>query len=285
MLTAVVLYYKNWPMIVTTIDRLLGQLPAGAGLVVVDNASGDGAVAKLQRQFPTVHFIVRVTNGGYAAGMNDGLREAERRGSDFALLLTHECLLAAGAVSSLLRHIQADDTVALAGPLLSTQFAPARVFSAGGRLKGRALLPVHLDWSEGDAQNLNRSSYGVDWIDGACMLVRLSAAQKVGLFDESFFLYVEEVEFAVRLRRVGHQVVCVTEAQASQSTGGIPPYYEARNQAMLSRLHGRRGAVALSLVHQGVCIARDLRHGRAAAARQRVLGLTDFWRKKTSPRA
>ena len=279
MLTAVVLYYKNWPIIATTIDRLLGQLPAGSGLIVVDNASGDGAVAKLRLQFPTVDFIVRATNGGYAAGMNDGLREAERRGSDFALLLTHECLLAAGAVSGLLREIQADDTVALAGPVLRTQSEPARVFSAGGRLQGRALLPVHLGWSD-DAHPRNRSSYDVDWIDGAAMMVRLSAVHEIGLFDETFFLYVEEVEFAVRLRQGGYRVICVTGAQASQSTGGIPPYYEARNQAMLSRLHGRRGAVALSLLRQGVCIARDLRHGRAATARQRVRGLTDFGRRK-----
>ena len=111
-------------------------------------------------------------------------------------------------------------------------------------------------------------------------MVRLSAVEEVGMLNESFFLYVEEVEFAARLRRSGHRVVCAVAANASQSTGGIPPYYEARNQVMLSNLHGRKGAVTLAVSRQGWRVAQELRHGKISEAGQRMKGLIDFYRNK-----
>ena len=281
MLTAVILYYKNWPTIVTTITRLLSQLPAGAELVLVDNASGDGAVAKMQPQFPDVHFIVRETNSGYAAGMNDGLRAASRFGSKYALLMTHECLLETGAIELLLQELENNETTALAGPMLIAQEAPVRIFSAGGQLKGRALVPEHIGPKAGYGKGAISTTYDVDWVDGACMMLRLDAAIDVGMMDERFFLYVEEVEFALRLRRTGRRVVCVAEAKASQSTGGIPAYYEARNQVLLSRVHGLHGAFVLATLRQLRRILQDYRHGRTAVARQRIFGLIDFYRGKT----
>ena len=282
-LTVVVLYYKNWPIIETTLRRLLDEVTLGTHIVVVDNASGDGAMRKVKLAFPAIEIIVRESNGGYAAGMNDGLRAARTAGSSFALLLTHECLLEPGAVPALMRVMSSDQKVALVGPVLSTQEAPVRVFSAGGSLKGRALVPQHVRRNSLSNQNAASIDYDVDWVDGACMLLRLSVIDSVGMLNEAFFLYVEEVEFALRLRRGGHRVICAGQARASQSTSGIPPYYEARNQLMLTRMHGRRSALAGATAWQVWCAVQDLRHGRATGSRRRISGLMDFYRGKTGP--
>ena len=92
-IAVVVLHFRNWPGIRATLDSLLAQGIAAADVTVVDNASGDGSVEQLKRNYPGMSYIERNVNGGYAAGMNEGIRSC-MQSCDAVLLVTHDCVLA-----------------------------------------------------------------------------------------------------------------------------------------------------------------------------------------------
>ena len=132
-----------------------------------------------------------------------------------------------------------------------------------------------VDWPPG--------ARSVAWIDGAAMLVRRHVHAQLGGFDEGYFLYDEELEFALRARRAGWLVECLPEAQAWQEPGMTPPYLETRNRLrLLARNHGLRRHLAFAVyqtvwqVLSGLCSSPDSVANRSA--RLQAAGVVDLLR-------
>lgn len=272
----VILHYRNWPQVRETLDAVLAQVD-GASVVVVDNNSADGSPELIAASYSEVQVVRAPTNGGYASGMNLGVRA--HREVDALLLLTHECLLARGAVAALLERLAACDDVGIVGPLLGWRSRPDVVWSGGGgfgRRTGRTFHrqdPLRLaDWVDDPVD--------VPWVDGAAMLVRRSVFQQVGGFDEGYFMYDEEVDLALRVRRQGWRVECVPAAVGWQEPGMAPPYLATRNRIrLLARNRGMRRHLPFALADTTVSIARGLMPPASTTARReaalRLAGLRD----------
>lgn len=228
---AVVVHFRHWPGVTATLDALLAERPDR--VVVVDDASGDGSAAAIRDAYPSVEVIEQRVNSGYAAAVNAGL--ARLGDCAAALVLTHECVVAPGALASLSSALDDADVVA-AGPVLGRLDDRDAVWSAGGRLSAP---PDHLGQGTRMSEWDGRAPYGADWLDGAAMLLRLDAVAAVGGLDESYFLYVEEVDLLWRLRRAGGRVVVVPGARAWQQPSYTPPYLQARNLTRFARVAGR----------------------------------------------
>lgn len=251
-------------------------------LVVVDDASGDGTPAEIVAGCPSVELVARHVNGGYGAAVNTGL--ADLGGEyDAMLVLTQDCLLVPGALAALAARLDADPSVGLVGPLLLDP-GGARVWSAGGLLRRPGLRPRHE--AAGDPRRPSGdtgSAVGtpVDWLDGAALLLRPAVVAALGPhpFREDYYLYVEDVDLALRVRRAGWDVECVPAARAVQSTNGVPPYLIGRNCVLLARHHGRAVTVATTVTWQLCAAAREValrrRAGGAAAGRARAVGVRD----------
>jgi GT2 family glycosyltransferase len=259
---AVVVHFRNWPGVEDTLRALLAEQPAH--LVLVDDASGDGSVAAIRAAFPDVEVVEQPTNSGYAAAANAGLRRLAALGCDAGLLLTHECLLDPGALGALATVLDGD--VVAAGPLLGLRDQRDEVWSAGGTLSAP---PAHLGQHDPMSTWSERAPYDADWLDGACLLLRLDAVAEVGWFDESYFLYVEEVDLLWRLRERGGRVVVVPAARAWQQPSYTPPYLQARNLTLFARRAGRPD-IARAVLR---LMARHLRHGRDADQRWRAYAM------------
>lgn len=180
-------------------------------VIVVDNASTDGSAARVSA-YAGVRLVQLSENVGFSAGNNAGIRAS---GGAYLLLLNNDTIVPPGAIDRLLERLRADPSAAIAGPRLVD--AAGRVeLSFGsmisplvelrqkivGALHDRGFGPVSR-WIDRRAHRERQ----VDWVSGACLLVRRSAAEEAGLLDERFFLYTEDVDFCASVRAGGWKVL------------------------------------------------------------------------------
>ena len=214
-------------------------------ITVVDNGSIDGSPALLRQRFPGLTVIETGENLGYASGNNVGLRCAVERGADYVLLLNNDTEVAPDFLRRMVEVADADPRVGVAGPTIYYYDQPQLIWSAGGAI----------DWARGRTQmiglgELDEGQFGtepreVDFITGCALLVRREALERVGLLDGQFFLYYEEVEWCVRVRRGGFKVLHVPGARVwhkipLDARGDSPEvhYYMTRNRLLFLRLTG-----------------------------------------------
>lgn len=187
-------------------------------IIVVDNASTDGSLAMLAREFPKVRTIASPDNIGFAGANNLAMREAK---SQFFLLLNNDALVTSGAVDTMLRLIQEKPDVGVLGPLLrnedgSVQVSYGRMISlhaeaiqrvlTRGNTRGNPLVRRYI------ANRSKKEAYP-DWVSGACMMLRADVVKLVGFFDDHFFMYSEEVDLCERIRRAGYRVYYTPQAE------------------------------------------------------------------------
>jgi hypothetical protein len=205
--SAVVVSYNARPWIERALDSV-----AGTERIVVDNGSGDGTAALVRERFADVR-LVEQPNLGMGAGNNAGMRLA---GGRYFLLLNSDAWVVGDAVEQLVAFADAHPDAAVVGPRLrnpdGTLQRSVRGFPTLWRLATeylflRKLAPrsqaLNAFYGGGFAHEEARE---VDWLYGACLLVRRAAADEVGLFDEDFFMFSEETDWCYRLRAAGWSV-------------------------------------------------------------------------------
>ncbi len=213
-----------------------------ADLLVVDNGSSDDTPALVRAQFPKATVLEMGVNLGYAAGNNVGLRYALAHGYDYALLLNNDTEVAPNLVDALLAACAADPSIGVAGPKICYADRPQTLWSAGGAI----------DWQRGvgrmrgldavDGRSFEQQA-DVDFVTGCALLVRREVLERVGLIDERFGMYFEEVEWCVRIGRAGWRIVYVPAGRvwhkivpAQQEQSPRITYYMARNRLLFLRL-------------------------------------------------
>ncbi len=164
-------------------------------ILVVDNRSTDGSVESARR-WPGVRVMENDANAGFARANNAGIRASSGAA---LLLLNSDTIVPAGAIDLLLSELDAQD-VAVVGP---------RLVDGSGRAElsfGRMIGPC-------------RRRHYPDWVSGACMLVRRSDADAVGLLDERYFMYAEDVDFCAASRARGRRVLFTPDVQVVHQRG------------------------------------------------------------------
>jgi len=191
----------------------------GEDVVVVDNGSKDGTVALVRERFPEVRLIEQ-ENKGMGGGNNAGMRAADGR---YFLLLNSDAWVVDDGLAQLVAFADAHPEAAVVGPKLlntdgtlqrsargePTLWSLATEYLAIRKLaphSGR-LNPLYRGYSDHDRVA------EVDWLSGAALLLRREAADAVGLFDEDFFMFSEEVDWMTRFRRAGWKVLFYPDAE------------------------------------------------------------------------
>lgn len=229
-------------------------------ITVVDNASGDGSAELVARDFPNVRVLRNARNVGFGAGHNQALRRSRARA---LLVLNSDATVRPGALRTLVDYLDAHPDVAVVGPRL--------VYPDGRAQRSMRRFPTvwtlffestqlqrfwpsssfvrryyALDWRDDVARE-------VDWLVGACLCVRSAAAAQVGLYDERFFLYSEELDWARRFRAAGWRIVYLPTAEvehhegasARQDLAARDQLFQMSKLAYAAKWHGPRVAAAL----------------------------------------
>lgn len=277
-LTVVVVTHNSRELLPALVESLPAGL-RGVGsyqLVIVDNASGDGTADAAARLAPEALVIRRDSNGGYAAGINAGVAAGEP--SRAVLVLNPDVRLGAGCACRLLEALEEPGTGIAVPRLLegdgSLQHSLRREPTLLRALTGAAVG----GWRAGRLRTLGEvvtdpRAYlvpqTVDWASGAVMALSRACLDRVGLWDESFFLYSEEVEYALRARDRGFLVRYVPDATAVHLGGEGPssPRLWSLMAVNRVRLFARRHGPVTGAAYWGVVTAGEA--VRAAVGRSR----------------
>ena len=270
------LNYKTAEMTLRSMQAALRAMQGmDAELVVVDNDSGDGSFETITRAVATqdwaqgapIRVIQSGRNGGFGAGNNVGILAGLSDGSapDYVYLLNSDAFPAAGAIRALHDHLEQHPEAGFAGSYIHGEDGAAHVTafrfpSIWSELEGAARfgplsrLLAHKSVPLGVPETTQR----VDWLAGASIMMRQGVLDRIGLFDETFFLYFEETDLCLRAARAGCETHYVRESAVahigSVSTGmktwaRIPGFWLDSRWHYFAGNHGRGYAALATLFH------------------------------------
>jgi N-acetylglucosaminyl-diphospho-decaprenol L-rhamnosyltransferase len=265
----------NWN-VRSLLERCLQSVTASAQhgalkcqVIVVDNASTDGSLEMVQRLFPTVQLIGSNANLGFARANNLGATRASGR---YVLFLNPDTEVVANALATMVAYMDQHTDVGLLGPKLL--FPDGRVQPSRRRFPTLATAflesTIVQQWFP---QNRILDRYyahdrsddveqDVDWVVGACMLIRRQAWERVGTLDERFFMYSEELDWCRRLKSAGWRAVYLPSATVvhheGQSSAQVVParhiYFQSSKVLYFRKHHGAWAASCLRLFLLGTYV-------------------------------
>jgi N-acetylglucosaminyl-diphospho-decaprenol L-rhamnosyltransferase len=252
---AVVVSYNSRETLRACVEPLT-EIP-GVAVTVVDNDSADGSLATIA-DLP-VRAIASGRNGGFSFGCNLGARGGD---APYVLFLNPDARMEAAGLDALTGALDADPSVALAGPRLldgdgalmhSMRRFPRVTSTWAQALFVHRLLPRARWTDELDrrAEHYDRPARP-EWVSGACMLVRRSVFEELGGFDEGFFLYSEDTDLCRRIRDRGLEIAYEPGAVVRHRGGHSAPRSGllavlAASRSRYARLHARRGSAWLQV--------------------------------------
>jgi N-acetylglucosaminyl-diphospho-decaprenol L-rhamnosyltransferase len=242
-LTIIIVAYQSRRDLDTCLTALAARPPRTAHeIVVVDNASTDGTTDHLRTRWPGVRVIEAGSNLGFARANNLGIRQTS---NELVLLLNPDTVVGQGAIDALVSALDARRDVAVVGP---------RIVDDDGRAElswGPMLTPVAEIWQMvlvrgSDAgwplvravvDRRTRQLRTVDWVSGACLLIRRHDLDAVGLLDERYFMYEEDVDLCAAVRRRGRRVLFTPAAEIVHRRGRSAASAPSRTRDAYRRSH------------------------------------------------
>jgi N-acetylglucosaminyl-diphospho-decaprenol L-rhamnosyltransferase len=209
-LSIIILNYNTPELVIQWIKSIYENIPITINLeiLIVDNGSTDGSVNKIRLELPNILLIENKRNLGFAAGNNIAIRRAA---GEFILLLNSDTIVLPGTIERLLEVLMTEPKVAAVGPRVlnldgTDQDYPTK-FPTLAQMIIRNFVRKQLLWSSGDLHTPLR----VDCIMGACLMTRREIFNDIGLLDEGFFFYDEDVDWCVRCKKAGWELWLLPE--------------------------------------------------------------------------
>ena len=224
-LSIVIVTFNSGAHIDACLESLVEHPPAvDYEIVVVDNASTDGSSAAIRALWTGVRVIDAGANLGFARANNLGIRQSFSR---LILLLNPDTIVPAGSIDALIAALDARPDAALAGPRLvdgdgRAELSFGVMSSPLAELRQKTLVRGHdrrISAISTYVERLTRRPRDVDWVSGACMLVRRADAEAAGLMDERYFMYAEDVDFCAAVRARGRTVLFAPSAEVVHLRG------------------------------------------------------------------
>lgn len=206
---AIVVAHDGGKDLLDCVASLVAQVGVDLEIIIVDNASSDGSVTRLEQRFGKRVLVVRrATNDGYAAGANAGRRVTN---AAWIGVFNQDLTLAPDCLSILRSAIRAWPTMALASPLLRLRSAPQLVNAVGNDIHWTGVTWCH---GAGSPASSWAGTVEVAGISGAAFLMSAEVFDDLGGLDEQFFMYMEDVDLSLRARSLGYSCVVACEAHA-----------------------------------------------------------------------
>ena len=178
---------------------------------VIDNGSSDNSVTEIQNQFPDFEIIQLPENYGFSRGNNAGFQLVKQK-ADFTIFLNNDTVVDPYFVEPLINEMESNSTVKQATPKIFYADDLEYIWFGGGKINLWAGWIRHLGIRQKDSTqfSFNRN---VDYATGCCVCMRTEDFESIGMFDESFFMYGEDVDLSLRFRKQGGQILFVPESK------------------------------------------------------------------------
>ena len=236
----------NWKQYELTINCLLSLKKLeykNWKVILVDNESNFEKINKIKSDFNKVEVIGSKANLGFASANNLGIKYAIKNKFEYVMLLNNDTEVNKKFLSPLLNSFQNDNSLGAVQPLIMNYNNRAKVWNAGGYLNNFFGFPY-------TNKKLNNKNRQIDWITGCCIVLKTKVIKKAGLIDEDFFAYYEDVDWSLRIKKLGYKLGVVESSvifhhgtkssNNSNFEGNLSPfvhYLNIRNHIYLVKKH------------------------------------------------
>ena len=226
-ISIVIVSWNCWEFLPAGLDSIFQQIVPEKEVIVIDNDSSDGTAQKVSQQYPQVKLIVNPHNSGYARACNQGIKEAQ---GDFVLLLNPDTLLQPESLSKMGQFMKDNPEVGALGPQLlnpdgSIQPSCRRfptystlIWEFTGLSRLFSSHPLFGSWRMGDFDF--QEGREVDQPMASALLIRKRVTEAVGLMDERFKMFFNDVDYCLRIRQAGFKIVYYPPAKLIHHLGG-----------------------------------------------------------------
>jgi GT2 family glycosyltransferase len=224
-LAIIIVTYNSAAEIGPCLDSLVGHTaPFPTTITVVDNASSDGTAQMIRDRWPGVQVIESPDNVGFSRANNLGIRATS---SDYVLLMNPDTVAPPGAIQTLVRGLAAHPDAAIAGARLLSDRGfpelswgdPITPWNEFKRMVFSRLYHRKIRRIVRKMDRLSRQAREVAWVSGACMVIRRPDLEAVGLLDERFFMYTEDVDLCIQMGKRDRRVLYVAGAEVLHYRG------------------------------------------------------------------
>lgn len=226
------------------IDSLLASDYPALTTLLIDNASFDGSGERLRDRYPGIAYLNTGGNLGYAGGNNRGMAYALERGADHVLVLNNDTIVEPDCISRLVATAGAEPKVGLVAPKILYFDLPDHVWFAGGDFSPAKAIGIHRREMERDDAGEPPRTDPITFATGCCFLMPAGVVRSAGMFEESFFMYCEDVELSLRVARAGYRLLYQPAARLyHRQPPGVPdssPFqirHRDRNRRRVARMH------------------------------------------------
>jgi hypothetical protein len=210
-ISAIILNYNNYQDLKDCLASLKNQeLPAGSELkiMIIDNGSHDASTAKIQSEEPGFIYLFNPNNLGFARAANQGFAQLWPE-TDFFLLVNNDASLAPDCLRQLLAAQK--DRPGLSGPAILYKDKPNILWQGGGYFRK---LRLNIAMPGKNQELKEKDSRPADFLSGCVLLISRAALAGIGLLDERFFFYGEDLDLCLRARKAGYPITYVPAARA-----------------------------------------------------------------------
>jgi GT2 family glycosyltransferase len=272
-LSIIIVNFEVYDDVIKCINSIIENIKSVSyEIIVVDNNSSDTSIYRINEDFPGVIFVGLKTNRGFGHANNEAMKTAK---GDFFLLMNPDIIVQDNSIEEMLTYIKGHSDVSVAGavqekpgrgveyyytffPSLYSRFCQEFGFyMTAPVMKYRFFKFWDKNIEKGDP-------FRVDWVIGSCMLIRKEVYEKLGGFNEAFFLYEEEVDWQYRMKEAGWQSVIVPSCRIihnhSSSAGKFGylfvHYHEFRSRIVFSKIHekGLRYVIRTLMIFEGLIL-------------------------------
>lgn len=228
----IILNYNGIKDTLELLDNIVKLDYSNYKIIVIDNASSDGSNLELKK-ITNIDLIENNKNLGFVGGNNIGIKFALKQKADYILLLNNDTIVESDFLAKLVNAMESDSGIGLTGGKIMNYNDRQKIWSAGGGIK---------KWSKKTFQygegKIDDGSYDepkeVDFLSGCCLLIRREVIEKIGLLDDDYFMYYEDVDYCLKAKRAGFKVFYVPQSViwhkvANSSSRSFRDFYRMRN--------------------------------------------------------
>lgn len=230
MVSIIIAHHNGYEILKNCITSLSKVKYENKEVIVVDNASNDGSVEEVKKEFPWIRVLRLEENKGFAGGNNEGVKIAK---GEYILILNNDTEVEPDFLDWLVKTMEENKSIGVVQPKIKDLKAKEYFEYAGGSggfldslgypfCRGRIFFTVEKD--EGQYDDVQE----ITWASGACMLIKKSVIEELGLFDEKYFAHQEEIDFCWRVWRAGYRIVVQPKAIIYHLGGGTLPMYHPK---------------------------------------------------------
>jgi GT2 family glycosyltransferase len=210
-IAVILVNWKKYNLTSNCIDSLNKSNYKNFKIILVDNEYSEKSLIELKNKYKELIVFKEKNNLGFAGGNNIGIRYALENDYDYIMLLNNDTEVTENFILPLVERIEKDHSLGAVQPLILNFLNKSIIWNAGGKLN--KFLGITL--TRLNSNKLNSSIVFddfTDWISGCCILIKSEIVKKIGLLDEKFFTYYEDIDWSLRMKSLGYDLGFVKES-------------------------------------------------------------------------